>query len=145
MEYQEHWKKLIKSCLHARISQFLNRRIEILEAGVCRIDIPFNPDLTQNSSYLHGAMLFEAADTAGFVATNSVELTYSVLTVDYHINFVSPVFESAIYAIGTVASKGRRIMVAKSEVFDAKDKLVAVGQGTYIVSNIRLDSLPHYC
>jgi uncharacterized protein (TIGR00369 family) len=139
-----HFEKLIRCCMNCKISQFLNKTITIEKAGVARVAIPFHNDLTQNSGFLHAAMLFEVGDTAGFMAANSMEETYSVLTVDYHINLIRPVEEAGVYARGEVVSAGRTLYVARSDIYSENGKLVAAGQGTYTVSRILLTDLDGY-
>jgi uncharacterized protein (TIGR00369 family) len=140
----EHLENLKRSCLGATISRFLHRGIEIPEPGVARVTIPFHPELTQNSDFVHGAVLFEAADTAGFIAANSVEVTFSVLTADYYIRLLRPVQREGILAVGEVVHQGRTLITVRSQVFSDGGKLVATGQGTYIVSQIPLARVPGY-
>src|SRR6185369_15066684 len=106
-----HLENLTRCCLRARISRFLQATITIERPGVARVGVPFHPDLTQSSDFVHGAVLFEAADTAGFVASNSLEETYGVLTVDYHINFMRPVQREGVYAVAEVTHQGKTLMV----------------------------------
>jgi uncharacterized protein (TIGR00369 family) len=141
---EHHFERLKHCCLQANISRFLKRRIEIEGPGMAKVSIPFNPDLTQNSDFLHGAILFEAADTAGFIAANSLEETYSVLTADFHINFVRPVRGEGVYAIGKVVNRGKTLIVVRSEVYSDSEKLVAAGQGTYTVSSLPLVGIDGY-
>lgn len=140
----QHLESLRRSCLGARISRFLTSEIEIPEPGVARVTIPFHPELTQNADFVHGAVFFEAADTAGFIAANSVEETYSVLTADYYIRLLRPVQREGIQAIGEVVHKGRSLITVQSQVFSASGKLVAAGQGTYSISQIPLSDVPGY-
>lgn len=139
-----HFENLKRCCLRAPISRFLNARIEIEKPGAARVSIPFHADLTQNSDFLHGAILFEVADTAGFIAANSIEETYSVLTVDYHINFMRPVQKEGIYAVGEVISSGKTLIVARSQVYTDSGKQVAAGQGTYMVTKSPLVEIDGY-
>ncbi len=139
-----HIDRLTRCCSNASITRFLKAQIVVEKPGVARVSVPFHPDLTQNSDFLHGAILFEAADTAGFVAANSLEETYSVLTVDYHINFMRPVQREGIYAVGEVIQSGKTLMVVRSLVYTDSGKLVASGQGTYLVTKILLTDLPGY-
>lgn len=139
-----HFEKLTRCCMECRISRFLDQTITIEKAGVARIAIPFHKDLTQNSNFLHAAMLFEVGDTAGFMAANSMEETYSVLTVDYHINLIRPVQGQGIYAIGEVITAGNTLYVARSNIYADSGKLAAAGQGTYMVSKILLADLDGY-
>jgi uncharacterized protein (TIGR00369 family) len=139
-----HFEKLTRCCMKAKISRFLNKEITIEKPGVARVAIPFQPDLTQNSDFLHAALLFEVGDTAGFVAVNSLDETYSTLTVDYHINLMRPVQKEGVYAIGEVVNAGRTICVARSSIYTASGKLVAAGQGTYMMTKILLADLDGY-
>ncbi|MGV9881605.1 PaaI family thioesterase [Streptomyces sp. NPDC003006] len=139
-----HFEKLTRCCMSCKISRFLSKTIEIEEAGVARVAIPFHGDLTQNADFLHAAMMFEVGDTAGFVAANSMEETFSVLTVDYHINLIRPVQKEGIYAVGKVVTAGKTIYVARSDIYSDSGKLVAAGQGTYTVSKIPLTDLEGY-
>lgn len=140
----EHLENLLRSCSGATISRFLGKTIEILKPGHARVTLPFHPELTQNSDFVHGAVLFEAADTAGFVAANSIEETYSVLTVDYYIRLLRPVQREGIYADAQVLHHGRTLITVRSDVYNESGKLVATGQGTYIVSQILLSQVPGY-
>lgn len=139
-----HFEKLTRCCMECKISKFLNKEITIEKAGVARVAIPFNGDLTQNSDFLHAALLFEVGDTAGFMAANSMEETYSVLTIDYHINLIRPVQKEGIYAIGEVVNAGKTLYVARSNIYTDSGKLVAAGQGTYMVTKILLSDLNGY-
>lgn len=139
-----HMENLTRCCLQASISVFLKASIAIDRPGSARVGVPFNADLTQNAEFVHGAILFEVADTAGFVAANSVEETFSVLTVDYHMNFMRPVRREGVYAIGEVVHRGKTLIVSRSQVYADSGKLVAAGQGTYLVSDIPLARLPGY-
>ncbi|KUL64298.1 MULTISPECIES: PaaI family thioesterase [unclassified Streptomyces] len=139
-----HFEKLTRCCMQCKISRFLDKTIEIEEAGRARVAIPFHADLTQNADFLHAAMMFEVGDTAGFVAANSMEETFSVLTVDYHINLIRPVQKQGIHAIGTVVTAGKTLYVARSDIYSDSGKLVAAGQGTYTVSKIPLTDLDGY-
>ena len=82
--------------------------------------------------------------TAGFIAANSVEDTYSVLTADYYIRLLRPVQREGIHAIGEVIHQGRALITVRSQVFSDGGKLVATGQGTYFVSQIPLAEVPGY-
>jgi uncharacterized protein (TIGR00369 family) len=141
---EQHFERLKRSCLGANISRLLRRHIEIESPGKAKVVVPFNPAFTQNSDLLHGAILFEAADTAAFFAANSIEETFSVLTADFYINFLRPVRSEGIYAIGQVVKGGKTLTIVRSDVYSESGKLVAAGQGTYMVTSLRLDAVPGY-
>jgi uncharacterized protein (TIGR00369 family) len=139
-----HFERVVRSCMTAKICRFLRKEITIQKAGLARVAIPFHPDLTQNWEFLHAAVLFEVGDSAGFVAVNSMEETYSTLTVDFHINLVRPVQREGIYAIGEVLSAGKTLYVARSNIYTSSGKLAATGQGTYMVTKVRHVDLDGY-
>jgi uncharacterized protein (TIGR00369 family) len=143
-QQEQHFERLKRCALEARISRLLNQRIEIDGPGVARVFVPFNSELTQNAGLLHGTVFFEAADTAGFIAANSLEATYSVLTADFHIAFIRPVRDEGIYAVGKVVSRGKNLVVVRSEVYSDANKLVAAGQGTYVVTGMLLTNIEGY-
>lgn len=138
MQNNEHHLRLIRSCMAAPISMHLQRQIEIPEDGHCRLSIPFQSQFTQNSGFLHGALLFEVADTAGFIAANSVEPEFSVLTVDFNINFIRPVSKGSVIASARVIHKGKSVIICNASVTNETGNLVAEGRGTYMISSIRL-------
>jgi uncharacterized protein (TIGR00369 family) len=139
-----HFEKLTRCCMKAKISRFLRKEITIEKAGTARVAIPFHAELTQNSDFLHAALLFEVGDTAGFVAVNSMEETYSTLTVDYHINLIRPVQKQGVYAIAEVVNAGKTLYIARSNIYADSGKLVAAGQGTYMTTKILLTDLEGY-
>ena len=139
-----HFEKLTRCGMKAKLSRFLNQEITIEKAGLARVAIPFHPELTQNANFFHAAVLFEVGDTAGFFAVNSMEETYSVLTVDYHINLTRPVQNEGIYAIGEVITAGKTLYVARSNIYTSSGKLAAAGQGTYMITKILLADLEGY-
>jgi len=140
----QHLENLKRSCLGATISVFLHRGIEIPEPGIAKVTVPFHPQLTQNSNFVHGAVLFEAADTAGFIAANSLEETYTVLTVDYYIRLLRPVRGEGINAVAEVIHRGRTLITTSSQVFSDSGALVASGQGTYMVTGTPLTEVAGY-
>lgn len=141
---RRHLQRIVRSCSGARISRFLDRSIRLEQPGRAEVIVPFHPELTQNSDFTHGAVLFEVADTAGFVAASSTEESFGVLTTSYTVNFVRPVRGESVTAVAEVISRGRSIIVARSEVFSESKKLVAAGQGTYVVSRVPLAEIPGY-
>lgn len=139
-----HFERLRRTCLGSPIARRHGYTIEIDAPGRARVVIPFDPDLTQNTGRLHGAVLFEAADTAGFVAANSVEATYGVLTVDYQISFVRSALAGGVTAVAQVLHAGRTLIRAESRVLDEAGDLLALGHGTYLVTRVPLAEVPGY-
>ncbi len=139
-----HFERLRRSCLGSPIARRHGYTIEIERAGRARVVIPFDPELTQNTGRLHGAVLFEAADTAGFVAANSVETAFGVLTVDYQLSLVRSATGGSVTALAEVLHAGRTLIRVESRVLDDDGELLALGHGTYLVTRVPLSDVPGY-
>lgn len=75
------------------------------------------PDLLQFSGFLHGGVITRLADTAaGAAATTSMPPGQIGVTVDLHVNFLSPADGESIVAKAEALRTGKTISVAKVEV-----------------------------
>jgi uncharacterized protein (TIGR00369 family) len=107
-----------------------------IRPGEVRIELPFNPALTQQHSYLHAGVLGIIVDSAcGYAAYTLMPAGSEVLTVEYKINFLSPAKGQLFVAVGRVVKPGRTLTVCAGEVWardDGEPKLVAAMQATMI-------------
>lgn len=55
-----------------------------------------------------------------------------------------PVQNEGVYAIGEVITAGKTLYVARSNIYSTSGKLVAAGQGTYMITKILLADLDGY-
>ena len=53
--------------------------------------------------------------------------------------FLKMVFGGTLKAEGNIVHHSKRTIVAESKLYNEEDEIVAVGQGTFIVSRIRLE------
>ena len=85
-------------------------------------------------STVHGGMLSTLLDTAMSAAVlSTLPVGKSCFTLEMKINFVRPVTEASglIICRAEMIHAGSRMATASGKVFDAKDRLVAHGTGTW--------------
>lgn len=92
----------------------------------------------------HGAVLFKLLDDAAYFAAASTVREVFLVTVSFNTVFLRPVAEGVITATGRLVHRSRNLLVADSEVRDARDRLVASGTGTFQRSSLPLDAAVGY-
>lgn len=104
--------------------------------GTATIELPFQPELTQQNGFIHAGIVTMIVDTAcGYAAFSLMPPTAAVLTVEYKVNFVSPAVGEKFIARGRVLKPGRTLMVCQGEVYAVKggqEKLIATMLATMI-------------
>jgi uncharacterized protein (TIGR00369 family) len=81
---------------------------------------------------VHGGVVATLLDNALTYAAGSL-LGPEVLTVEFKVNFLKPAKGEALLARGYAVGQGRRLAVARAEVYalkEGEETLVALGQGT---------------
>jgi acyl-coenzyme A thioesterase PaaI-like protein len=98
----DHFKKLGRMYLSANINQriFPSTAVQI-NKGSAEISIEVNDDYFHAMNALHGAVYFKLMDDAAYFAANSLVADYMLLTAQFDIRFLRPVFEGKIKAVGT--------------------------------------------
>lgn len=98
----------------------LGAELETAEPGRVVISCRRREDLTQQQGLLHGGVVTTIADvTCGYTALTMMPEDQEVLTVEFKINLLRPVFSQCIRAVGTVARAGKRLVITEAEVQDA--------------------------
>jgi uncharacterized protein (TIGR00369 family) len=92
----------------------------------------------------HGTVYFKMLDDAAFYAANSMLDAHFVLTTQFNLMLSGPVGAGPMIAEGSWVSGTRRVLMAEARLLDAGRREVARGQGSFMRSRIRLDSLPGY-
>ena len=125
----EIWEERLKI---ARISRFIGQKLEVLEDGVCKIELPFQENFEQTFGVVHGGLITLIADTAGYFAAATTVGDTPLATAEIKMDFVAPVIRKDIYAIAKVVKKGKQLIVCEMKVYiKENDRLVALGIATY--------------
>lgn len=112
-----------------RLMKTLNATLVNVIPGEVHIEIPFQPELTQQNGFIHAGIITSIVDSAcGYAAYSLMERASGVLTVEYKVNLLSPAIGDRFVAVGRVRKAGRTLTVCDGDVFAHKDggqKLVA--------------------
>lgn len=130
-------------------NKILGLKIDRLEPGSVRVGFDMKPELVGNYVHgvLHGGVISSVLDaTGGIVASIGVveklqssppeEIAHGISkvgTIDLRVDYLRPGLGQWFYATGMVMRSGRKVTVARMELHNDLDKLIAVGTGTYIV------------
>jgi acyl-coenzyme A thioesterase PaaI-like protein len=70
--------------------------------------------------------------------------SHHLLTATFSLTFLRPVSQGVFRAEGTSSYKSSRLVVSESKAFDYKNRLVAIGSGTLMPSQLPLDEKVGY-
>lgn len=121
------------------IMNLLGATMRTVEPGFCIIELPFNPNLTQQDGFFHAGATSTIADSAGGYAAYSLMPPGSrVLTVEFKVNLLSPAKGERLQAEASVIKSGRNLTVASIHVNAIRDEqstLCAIMQQTTMCLN----------
>jgi len=101
------------------------------EAGTATGTMAFAEELLSNphGEVLHGGATYVLADTVGGAAVMSESHDVSP-TVDMRIDYLAPA-TSDLHCEAEVVRYGNHLAMARADIYDAADELVATAHGTY--------------
>ena len=83
---------------------------------------------------LHGGILCDLADGAmGMAIASTLEEGESFTTLELKTNFLRPIWNAKLRAIGRVVSRGKSVAMLECDVLDEKDRLVAKATSTVML------------
>lgn len=112
----------------------LGLRLEEWREGFARLACVIGPQHANRSGIVHGGVILSLLDQAAAFAGLWCSVPGHVrraVTVDLDCRFTGAVTGGKVTAEGRVASAGRSIFFARTEVFDANGKMVAFGASTH--------------
>ncbi len=119
---------------HAMLS--MGASLSYLAPGEARIEMPFNPNFTQQDGFIHAGVITTIVDSAcGYAAFTLIPTDQRILTVEFKVNFMSPARGEKFIATGKVIKVGRTLTVCSGEVQSLENgerKLIALMQATMI-------------
>ena len=120
-----------------------------VEDDSVHIRVPMKDDLVGNFARgnLHGGVISATLDVVGGIAAlygaagmrvpetpeEGLEIFSSLGTIDLRVDYLRPGLGESFDASGTVIRTGKRVVVTRMEMHDDRDRLIAVGTGTYII------------
>jgi len=126
----------------APIVQSLGLKLHEAQDGRAQVELPFREDLQQGLGLLHGGVMTLVADTASWFAVASIRDDSYVASVELNVNFLRPAVRTAVIATAEVVQSGRRVAVARFEVRNESEDLLAVGHSTLMTSELEHVGIP---
>jgi uncharacterized protein (TIGR00369 family) len=102
--------------------------------GQCEYKLEVKAHHLATPKTAHGGLIAGYMDGIMGVAalTSSAQNLCLVSTVEFKINYIKPAFKGDVLTgKGNIISAGKRIIIAKGEIFNQKDELVAIATGTF--------------
>jgi uncharacterized protein (TIGR00369 family) len=116
---------------HPPIARFLGFKIIALASGQVVIELEVDERFANPMGTLHGGILCDIADAAmGLAYASTLEEGESFTTLELKINFLKPVWQAKLQAIGKVVKRGRTIGLVECDVIDEQQNLVARASST---------------
>lgn len=137
---QEHYRKLENMYLAAPTSRFYqNSSIKVSE-GQAEISLPIREAYFHAAGAVHGSVYFRMMDDAAYFAASSAVPDVFILTATFNIEFIRPVSEGKITAIGKLTSQSDDRLTAEAALLNEAGKEVARGSGTFARSKRELSA-----
>lgn len=119
-----------------RFMALIGARLGAVEPGAVDIELPLRPELEQQHGYAHAGAAWAIADSAaGYASQSLMAADDGVLTVELKINLLAPAKGERLVARGRVERAGRRLTVARADVYavsDGAETPVALAIGTFM-------------
>lgn len=114
----------------ARIRDSFNRQpamhligavLTTVKPGLCEVEMPRKPEVTQQHGFVHGGIVGMIADSAaGYAAYSLFPADATVLTVEYKMNLMAPADGDRMLARAQVTRHGRTLTIVSFDVFAEK-------------------------
>src|SRR5947208_2658960 len=106
-------------------------RMTSVEPGRVTFELEVGPQHTSPLGTLHGGIVCDVADAAmGCAHASLLEDGETFTTLELKINFMKPVWQGRLVAVGSVVKAGRTIGLTECRVTDESGSLVAFATST---------------
>jgi len=143
MLMEDHLEKLAKMYHKAPINLLMNATLKVLPSKAI-IRMKAEPNYFHAGNSLHGSIYFKMLDDASFFASQSIVSDYFLVTSNYNVHLMRPIFEDELIAEGEVISMSKSIVTASAKLFNSSGKLCAYGTGAFAKSRIKIEDAEGY-
>ncbi|HSE41665.1 MAG TPA: PaaI family thioesterase [Acidobacteriota bacterium] len=113
------------------VGQLIGFRLVSVKPGESVVELNADKRHSNPMGTLHGGVLCDIADSAmGIAYASLLEDEESFTTLELKINFIKPVWNANLRAIGRVVRKGNTVGLVECSVLDDNDKLIARASST---------------
>jgi uncharacterized protein (TIGR00369 family) len=135
----EHYRKLERMYAGAPVNKFYGP-ITLIEDSKATITIKTEEKHFHAAGAAHGSIYFKMLDDAAYFAAQSVVPGVFVLTTQFNLHLIRPIFAEEITSTGTIISRTRSSIIAESTLKNKKGKILATGRGSFALSSISLSA-----
>jgi uncharacterized protein (TIGR00369 family) len=115
----------------APIGQLIGFRLVSAKDGEAVVELDADKRFANPMGTLHGGVLCDIADAAmGIAYASLLDDDESFTTLELKINFLKPIWNAHLRAIGVVVKRGKTVGLTECTVLDEKDNLVARASST---------------
>lgn len=102
--------------------------------GEAEVTLQVTPQHHNPMGTVHGGIIALLADTAmGVAFGRTLDATQTFGTIDLRVDFIRPVSESMLTALGKIVKRGARVGFVKAEIHNSQKKLIATASCTCLV------------
>ena len=113
------------------IAQLLGFEVESVDHGRAVITLDADGRLANPMGTLHGGVLGDIADAAmGMAYASTLADGETFTTLELKINFLRPVWDAHLTAVGTVKQRGSTVGLTECDITDEKGRLIAHASST---------------
>lgn len=117
-----------------QFGQFNDMELLSYGDGKCEYRLEVKSHHLATPKTAHGGLVAGYMDGIMGVAalTSSAKNLCLVSTVEFKINYIKPAFKGDVLkGLGNIISAGKRIIVAKGEIYNQNNELIAIATGTF--------------
>lgn len=139
-----HFERLMQMYYRAPIHEFY-QGIEInVEDSKTDIKLPIDNRYHHAGDFAHGSIYFKLMDDACYFACQSMVTDAFLVTTNFNVHLLRPIFDGSIIAKGKVDFQSQNLYTASAQLFNEQGKLVGSGQGQFMKSKVKLDEVDDY-
>ena len=113
------------------VAQLIGFRLTAIEPGRATIELNADERHRNPMGSLHGGILCDIADAAmGMAYASALVEGETFTTIEMKINFLKPIWNAKLLAVGHVVKQGRTVGLVDCDVTDEKGSLVARASST---------------
>lgn len=113
------------------VSQLIGFKLVSAKDGEAVVELDANARHANPMGTLHGGVLCDIADAAmGIAYASLLEENESFTTLELKINFLKPVWNAHLRAIGIVVKRGKTAGLTECTILDEEDNLIARASST---------------
>jgi uncharacterized protein (TIGR00369 family) len=129
--FQAYIQSVLNGEVIVPVGQLVGFRMLSAEGGQAVAELEAGPQHTNPMGTLHGGVLCDIADAAmGMALASLMGEGESFTTLELKINFLRPVWNGRLRALGHVVRPGRVISLVECDVLDDQERLVARASST---------------